>query len=228
MTFKDNWGYRDMLLDLQNKKRFGFVRYSDGDWNCFFNRKGRVVNEHDYLPDLGVELRACLKPEPGYHVGIMSSLFTPNRWWASNRVIKFVSDHPALSFCSSMILHCASIEGRLGLFFQALRGHRLVMVGNKSMLGMKPWLKDLELVEIPAQDCWLQKKEIEPRIIEAARSPGVVLFACSMPAKVWIRHAWESGCSASLIDVGSVFDPYVGTLSRNYMREGKAKLAKPV
>ncbi|HUS96932.1 MAG TPA: hypothetical protein VMX97_09360 [Hyphomicrobiaceae bacterium] len=224
----DPYDYAALLADLDAGRRFGFVRYSDGDWNCFFGRKGGVVNEHEYLPDLGAALRASLKSEPGYHVGIMSSLLTPGRWWAAPRVIEWTAAHPEVSFCSSMILHCASQRGELGPFFAALRGLRVSFVGNETMRGMQPWLGEFRLVEIPAQDCWLHRDEIVPRIIAAARQSDVVLFACSMPAKVWIRQTWESGAAASLIDVGSVLDPYVGRESRIYMRGGAVKLATPI
>ena len=222
----DPWVYDDMLSDIASGKRFAFVRYSDGDWNCFFNRVGRVVNEHTYMPDLGVALRESLKPEPGYHVGIMTSLLTPGRWWASEHVIKFVAEHPEIPFCSSMILHCASQYGTMGRYFEAIKGRRLVVVGNSDMAKMVPWLESFEHIIIPEQECWLDRDRIEPQIIDAAQEPGIVMFSCSMPSKVWIRRTWEAGGKASLVDIGAVFDPYIGRMSREYMREGRHILAE--
>jgi len=226
MTF--NWTYADMLDALCNRRRFAFVRYSDGDWNCIFGRQGGIGAEHRYRPDLGKALITSLKPEPDYHVGIMPSLLTPDRWWASNRVITWLAANPGLEFCASTLLHNAGSHGELAAYFEALRGQRLVFVGNADIAAMQPWLGDFEHVVIPKSDCWDRRDEILPRVLAACREPGVAMFACSMPAKVWIRQAWESGCGASLVDIGSVFDPYLGKLSRTYMADGRVKLAQPL
>lgn len=104
----------------------------------------------------------------------------------------------------------------------------MTLVSNACMASMRPWLGDFTLVEVPASNCWTERDVLEPLIIEACHPPGVVLFACSMPAKVWMRRAWDSRCQATLVDVGSVFDPYIGKMSRGYMREGRAMIAEPI
>jgi hypothetical protein len=221
----DKWAFDNMLADLRAGRRFSFVRYSDGDWGCIFGRRGAILDEHEYGPDLAAALLAAIRSEPGYHLGIMPGMFTPGRWWASAQTTEFVAAHPELSWCSSMILHAAGMAGRLGEFFEALRGWPITVVSHAGMAAMCPWLGDFEHVIIPLSHCWRERAEIEPRIIEACRAPGVALFSCSMPAKVWIRQAWEARCAATLIDIGSVFDPYIGRMSRGYMRDGKAVLA---
>jgi len=226
MSLIDPWEYNDMLSDMANGNRFAFVRYGDGEFACMFGDPGGVRNEHRYTQDLAGELAACLKSEHGYHVGIMPGLFVPGKWPASERVIEYAARHPEIEFCSSLILHAASMHGTLHRFFDEARHHRLVVVGNKAILKMQPWLGAFEFIEIPSQECWNKRAEIQPVIIAAAQQPGIVLLSCSMPANVWIRRAWEAGGKASLIDIGSVFDPYVGASSRNYMREGRAILAE--
>lgn len=225
MTTQD-WTYADMITTLHAKRRFAFVRYSDGDWNCIFGRTGGIGDEHKYKPDLGKALLDSLKPEADYHVGLMPSLLTPGRWWASERVIRWRNANPDLTLCSSLLLHSAGMRGKLDNYFEALRGNRLVVVGNAGAVAMRPWLGDFEHVVIPVSDCWDSRHEILPRILSACKAPGVAMFSCSMPAKVWIRQAWDAGCAASLVDIGAVFDPYLGKLSRSYMADGGVKLAK--
>lgn len=224
----DPFDYSALVSAIQSGDRIAFVRYSDGEWNCLLGRKGGIPCEHDYAPDLAEALRGALIPDPaaGYHVGIMPSLLTPGRWWASDRVIEYCTDRPHLQFCSSMIVHNASMAGHMGQLFEALRGVRVAIVGNEAMRAMTPWLGDFRLVEVPPRECWGQRDEIMPRIIAASRQADVVLFCCSIPAKVWIRQAWEADSWASLIDIGSVFDPYVGRQSRAYMREGRVVMAE--
>jgi len=224
----DKWGYADMIADIRAARRFAYVRYSDGDWGCIFGRKGRILDEHDYAPDLAAALQAAIASGPGYHLGLMRSMLTPGRWWASAQTAAFVETRPDLQWCSSLILHDASMNGDLGAFFSALEAHPVTVVSHAGMSALRPWLGDFRHIVIPQADCWKHRAEIEPLIVAAARMPGVMLFACSMPAKVWIRQAWLSGGLASLIDIGSALDPYIGRQSRGYMREGRAVLAQPM
>jgi len=227
-AMKDKWGYADMIADIRAERRFAYVRYSDGDWGCIFGRKGKILDEHDYGPDLAAALRAAIASEPDYHLGLMRSMLTPGRWWASEQTTAFVASRPDLAWCSSLILHDASMDGDLGAWFDALVQYRVTVVSHAGMRALRPWLGDFRHVVIPVADCWRRRAEIEPAIMAACRDPGVVLFACSMPAKVWIRKAWMDGGAATLIDIGSVLDPYIGRNSRSYMREGKARLADPL
>lgn len=226
---EDTWTFNELLADIRGRRRFAFSRYGDGEWNCIFGREGHIVNhEHTYSQSLGAALAVSLRTGQNYHVGIMDGLLVPGEWRASDRVIAWKAAHPEVAFCSSLLLHRASIHGRLGHYFEALRGQRLVLVANHSASAMRPWLGCFEHIEVPANDCWCASKTLLPRILSACREPGVVMFACSMPAKVWIRQAWDDNGLASLVDIGSVFDPYTGTQSRSYMRDNPVTLANPI
>ncbi len=225
----DGWDYAGMLGALRARRRFAYTRYCDGEWNAIFGRVGKNCDGHTYFPDMGRALLEAFRPEPaaGYHVGLLASLLREGRWWASGRTIALERERPLGSWCDAMILHRAGMRGELGRFFEALRGRPLAVVGNRHLAKMRPWLGGgFDHIVVPERDCWGVRERVLPEILRAARSPGVVLLACSMPARVWIRRAWEAGGEASLIDVGAVFDPYVGIMSRGYMREGRFVLAE--
>jgi len=225
----DSWNYSDMLADITEGRRFAYARYCDGEWSAIFNRRGGNCDGHKYFPDMGKALESALitDPENGYHVGIMPGLLTDtSRWWPAKRVIKYVDDHRTLSFCGGILLHGASMSGRMGMLFESLVGQRCVIVGNRDMNRLHPWIEIDQHIEVPEKDCWNARDRILPRIIEAAKHPGIILFACSMPAKVWIRKTWEANGQASLLDIGAALDPYAGRLSRNYMKDGHYTLAE--
>jgi len=203
------------------------VRYNDGEWNAIFQRHGENCDGHEYYPDMGRALIESLQPDPtnGYHVGICPGLLKPREWWASRRVIEFLAARPDLALCNSLMLQSASQRGDLGRLFDALRGKRIVFVGNAGMRGIAERIELADFVEVPERNCWTAGAEIAGRITFAAIEPGIVMLACGMPAKVWARQAWRDGGAASLLDVGSVLDPYCGRLTRNYMRRGEYVLA---
>ena len=129
-----------------------------------------------------------------------------------------------------MILHKASMAGRLGEFFNALQysQREIVLISHAGMYAMTPWLGKFIHYVIPDHDCWDRREAIGHVIQKAAEKDRILLFACSMPAKVWIRKAWNADGAAALIDVGSVFDPYINDNSRTYMQRSEHKLAAPL
>ena len=211
----DSFDYPTMLSMLREKKPFAFVRYGDGELNCMMGCVGANTKcEHKYSPELAKALKHAMVAEKDYHIGMMVNVLAGNEY--SSKLARELAEK--LPICSSLILHHASGRGKLAAFFKAVGP--VVMVGPRHMSGMAPWLNITRHVEIPDRNCWEKTEKIIPQLT----SGETYLFVASMPAKVWIREAWDK--KTTLIDIGSVFDPYVGIKSRSYMRAGKYTLAE--
>ena len=222
----DPFNFDSMLSALSQKKPFAFARYGDGEFYCLTGRVGSNVNkEHKYSPELAKALKEAMVTEPNYHVGAMDSVLNGKWVWAGEKngaqrpqreYVKSIAT--SMPFCSSLILHRASICGKMDAFFDAVGP--VVLVGPKRMEKMAPWLDITRHIVIPDQNCFSATEKILPQIT----SGETYLFMASMPAKVWIRKAWDE--KTTLIDIGSVFDPYLGIKSRDYMRKGEYVLAE--
>ena len=114
-----------------------------------------------------------------------------------------------LEWVASDIFHNASINGELPLLIDALKGRNVVLVGAKHLKGFNGW----EFIEVPSVDCWLNYEETLKELEQTITKDDVVLFCASMMSNVLID---KLNGKATLIDVGSVFDPYVGVKSRTY------------
>jgi hypothetical protein len=200
--------YARMIDDLKSHRSFKFSRFGDGEWNCIFNKLGQNCDGHKYFPDLGESLRRVLLSEPKYRVGIQPLSMSYER----TEQIKEFCRGLQIDWVNADVLHSASIDGELGQFVNALHGRYIVLVGPFHLSSYF----DCVHITIPYVDCWKKYDHIREQIefhIDGVNN-AVVLFAASMMSEVLIDDFADH--PHTFIDVGSVFDPYVGVKSRKY------------
>jgi hypothetical protein len=138
--------------------------------------------------------------------------------------------------------------GKLGLFIKALRSRRLILVGPEKLKPLEGDLFHFDrFVEVPDRspkppkdhpsrkgsdlpawlsvpiamrnNAWKYKDEVcsELRPILEKDPSTVVMFCAGMLSETAIYDLFEP--DRTLLDIGSVFDPFAGKLSRKYMRK---------
>jgi hypothetical protein len=198
MTFKEH------IDKIVNKEMYSFSRWGDGEWLCLLGAKGMNCDKHQYFPELREALRRVLESSPKYILGLQNH--------AKKSMGNAIDDTTSLfnlEWVASDIFHNASINGELPLLIDALKGRNVVLVGAKHLKGFNGW----EFIEVPSVDCWLNYEETLKELEQTITKDDVVLFCASMMSNVLID---KLNGKATLIDVGSVFDPYVGVKSRTY------------
>lgn len=205
--FKDE--YTKICKNLKEGKMFSFARYGDGEFNAVFGKKGQNCDGHQYFPDMGAKLKEILETRPKYMMGIQPLALTIMEQdkldWLMGLKINWVD---------SDVLHNANIEGTLDKFLYALKGKKILMVAPDHLGAYK----DLKFVHlrIPEKDCWLNYTKIVMAIEERIDKFDVILYCASMMTECLInRFAGR----ITQIDCGSIFDPYVGKMSRSYHRK---------
>ena len=198
MTFEQH------LVKIQNEERYSFSRWGDGEWNCLLGVNGMNCDKHNYYTDLGNRLERILASSPKYYIGLQN-LAQRQR----PEIIDLYTKGHNLNWSASDIFHNASIKGRLVHFFNVLRNRRVILVGGKHLKGFRDW----EFIEIPQVNCWLSYEDTLAQLKETITDDCIVLFCASMMSNVLIDDL-DGRCT--LIDTGSVFDPYVGVKSRTY------------
>lgn len=186
---------------IRSGQKFKFARYGDGEINCMNGKQGRNCDSHEYYTDLGKRLRETVKKEPDYMVGIQPLAVSH----MEESVKKYFGHFKKLY--DSDAIHSASIDGRMGELFEALKLRKVILVGPSHLFDMGEW----EHIVTPDRNCWLQYDEIKKQVLIHAEPDNVVLLCCGMMAEVLLPEV-----DATVIDIGSAFDPYVGVFSRRY------------
>ena len=75
-------------------------------------------------------------------------------------------------------------------------------------------------ISIPEKDCWLDKDSvvntIKNYINNWHKKNIIVLFCASMATNAMIDELYNWNYKHTYLDMGSVFDPYVGVAKRSY------------
>lgn len=202
---------------------YTFARYGDGEWISLLQLKShnkRNCDWHYYYPAMGLALRDVLKSRPAYRLGIqrMATELYPIE------IGKFMLDHQLqkLDWTNAEVLHRASTKGQLGLFAQECKG--AVWIGPEHLAPVAEALDVKKFVVVPTINVWESYGEVQHRAMTAVKKNDLVLVSCGMPAKILIHALQKEHPTATILDTGSVWDPFAGVKSRKYMQAGTFSL----
>jgi len=195
--------YERILMMLKENVNFKFARYGDGEINAMTGKRGRNCDGHEYFPDLGARLVKTVAQEPPYMVGIqpLSVSHLPN---------EVAGYFDGFTLYNADVLHSASIDGVLGRFFDALGGRYIILVGPPHLAG----LFDCVHIVVPTLNCWLHYENIKEQMEFHFKKDCVFLLSASMMSEILIADFQDFPCT--MIDTGSVLDPFAGVNSRKY------------
>src|SRR3972149_4339318 len=193
-----------MLLEGEN---FKFARYGDGEFLCMAGKIGKNCDGHEYFPDLGMALNDAFYSDPKYMVGIQPLSVNGGLY---QKAISQREGYPK-NIYDADVLHSASIDGKMHLFFDSIKKRDVFMVGPKHLF---PFFS--HGIIIKDSNCWNDYKSITEGLQNMlSKIQGNVMLMCaSMMTEVLINDLQNS--NNTIIDCGSVFDPYVNKLSRSY------------
>jgi hypothetical protein len=194
---------------------FSFSRFGDGEFSAIFGVEGVNSDGQRYFPELGQRLRQIVEAEaqPSYLMGLQTLAVMVH----GARPI--FSNFAGVKWVLADSLHNASMEGRLGAFFDSLVDREVLLVGAPHH-GQLAQERSWQYVEIPYGDCWPQYESLHATLAPRAASEDTVfLFCASMTANVLIDDLHRLNPRNTYIDAGSVFDPYVGIRNRGYQKE---------
>jgi hypothetical protein len=143
---------------------------------------------------------------------------------SGERIGSFLDEHKldALNWINASTFHQASMSGGLDPFIQAIANMPLIVVGPAHLQAIARSLRASAFVEVPGENCYLQLDRLCAETERALRDMPQGTFlsvSAGMPANVLIDRLNKTfGDRHMLVDIGSLWDPYAGVLSRNYMR----------
>lgn len=210
--------FDELVRKLNEREPFTFVRYGDGEWACLFGMDSKNCDGNIYFTDLSEALKNIVLSQPQYYMGMQYGALVSDYFGLKDKIYPFIWDLD-IDWVNADILHRASEFGKIQPFFDALQNREIILVGAEYFDGMQS-IPVADHVVIPDSNCWLEVEEIIAATNEAIldASPGcVVLFMASMAANVMIDRLYQiHGSYTTLIDMGSVLDPYLGIERRRY------------
>lgn len=220
MNLEDN--YDDMIAMLTTKEPFSFVRYGDGEfglilkderiWNHLSSKWGQT------LLDQAGPLRAIIESGPKYILGVQEMAY--RLWPEQLDALVPESVYTVQADC----LHRRSEVGTIDSFFDALSDRNVILVGPSYLSG---YCKHMgwQLITSIQDGSWRVWEDIYYKVViainkmdvEQNKKDPVVLYSASIASKLCIDRVYnEFGNVFTQIDTGSLFDPYVGVISRKY------------
>lgn len=207
---------------------FALSRWGNGEWHSVFGRnRGRTAGGQDYNAELGEELRIVLRGRPFYMMELKrwEKVFhgEVDQWLVAEGL-------DTLNWIAPDALHKASIKGRLAPVLQAIRqAPGFVAVGPPHLSSAQQTLGFSKLIAVPSANAFAARKSIAKKVLKVAKElpdGSVVTFSAGMTANLLVDDVHRGTDSRLiLLDVGSLWDPYAGVLSRSYMRSENFQLS---
>ena len=202
---------------------FSFSRFGDGEVLCMFPIP--TINENcdgsRFLPELKEPMKQIFRNNYEYFHAILNCTF----WTNGDKFKKFIEET-----CPDMLFVMGdfwqddiSANGRIPMLTNLLSQKEFCFIGNERLRNLQ-YVENMQLkhfIEIPAKDSFLKFKEIKQSILDMyAKGVKRFAFSAGYTTKILIDELFPIiGEDATMIDFGSVFDPYCGVLSRTSMRD---------
>jgi hypothetical protein len=211
-------------LDLiRTNKPFQLARFGDGEVLCMKLKPHPLTCNCDgskFADELVEPMRQIFRNNYNYYHCALDCTFNEN----GSEFKAFVEDNcPHIQFYDGEIWQHLSFDGRITEFIEVTNPYFPVIVGGshlENIKHMKGFEKPLKHIETPKKDAYKKLPDIHNEIM-ACHAIGyrMFLFGCGYVSKILIDSLFPYiGHDTFLIDVGSVFDPYVGRLSRDGMK----------
>lgn len=227
--------YNDWVEDIKSGKPISFSRWADGEMCSVIGSRVNQKNcdGHTFFPEMGRQLEKIIISRPAYRLGFMDL----NRLMYAGRtgpkparevLAPFLTKHNLYNYpwYSAEVFHRAAIKDKLSLLIPAVNQRNVIIVGPSHLKNLKT-VNYKHHVDVPMKDCFLAIETIYKNVVKILDTYKthnfLVSISASMPSCILVDKLYKShGTLHSFIDFGAVWDPFVGVLSRSYMRN-KAK-----
>lgn len=204
MAENTNITFEILFEKLKNNEPFTFLRFGNGEFDCIFQDTGRTHNKNGchYHRKLGQALRKLIEQPLPYYIGLQSL--------ALKQRPKLKEYFPQ-NWCQGDLLHYASIHLKFKPFLELLKQRKTLLIGNRTLRKI-----GLDIHEIPAKNLWFVYSDYKRVILAQAKNYDVICMCGGLAGKLLIHELYTLYPEKTIIDLGSVLDPYAGVVSRKY------------
>lgn len=201
---------------LQDRTPFAFSRWGDGEWSAILGMSGENCDGHRYSRRLREDLTEVLLAQPSYDLALQGLAMRRfgdqiQAWLARRRL--------SIDWVDADIFARRSIANELQPLFQALAARQVVLVGPAHLQRIARRFPLAGHIIVPDSNCHDDVVRVVDDTTAHLRGLEDVVVAVSagMSANV-IIHRLSQGEARhhTLIDFGSLWEPYVGLAIRRY------------
>ncbi len=207
--------YNELISKLQKGEPFKFSRWGDGEWLCMQGFQGENRDGNIYTPELRTALIDILGSQPQYYMGIQYGVFYNER--LRKDAISQMLFLNKIDWVNGDILHQASEFGCLRWFVDALKDRNVVVIGAEYFSEL-PYHHITTKPDNSYYDNESIFMEINSRDVTGYNTDPVYLVASAMNSNIIIDKLPDN---VTAIDIGSVFDPYLGRPRARYQHTMK-------
>jgi len=209
------------FLDLiENDKPFSLSRFGDGEILCMYpNGMKENCDGNKFFPELSAPMKQIFINNYDYYHCLLDCTFYYNADLFRSLINEYCPD---MEFYNGEIWQELSLNGKIGDIISALNKYAVVLVGGKHIGNVRylhGWDNAPMHLEIPSVDSFKSVDKIMEQIGELyIQGYRMFCFSAGYTTKIIIDTLYPYiGHDAFMIDMGSVFDPYCGRLSRDTM-----------
>ena len=213
----------DFYLDLIiGNKPFQLSRFGDGEILAMQLEPHSLKQNCDgsrFIPELIEPMRQIFMNNYNYYHCLLDCSFNES----GDKFKQFIEETcPEMQFYDGEIWQELSFGGRITELIQAISPYNPCFIGGKHISKVKfiHGIDSMRFIEIPDRDSFLQFDRIFADCMNMHLSGcRMFLFSAGYTTKPLIDTLYPYiGHDTFLLDMGSVFDPYCGKLSRDGMK----------
>lgn len=211
---------------LNAQHPFAFTRWGDGEWQAILGRQGETCDHQPYSPALQWDLTRVLESRPSYVLGLqryaVARFGGEIRQWLEARQLE-------LPWIDADVFHRASRDGTLEPFLLTLRRRAVVLVGPSYLLNLGLFAR-LAHVQVPERDGYASytslRDHVRSTLLPFCSDRVVVVVSAGPTAKILIHDLQAEYPQHAFVDVGALWEPYVGKITRTYHRQVVERLSR--
>ena len=199
---------------LDAGENFKFLRFGDGEFHSYLGSDIVIgKNEHDIYPALTNKIRSIVDNlNPSHYNALQPYSLT---------IPEFKNIIPDINWLNADVFHNASEAGELAQFFRSLQKRDVVLVSNWEKLKFaqdRSW----GFIRVEDRNCFNDYDFVVYNMGDWS-SNTVFLFAAS---RLSVPVIYDGPEDCTMIDIGSLLDPYIGRVTRGYHKRMTEEVMK--
>lgn len=217
-----DFSMQEILSRIESPNGLQYARFGDGAFYCLRGDQGQNCDGVIYTPDQAVALLEVILNPNIIHgmakIGVREA--NASQWLVDNKI--------NIEWVNADTVHDASDNGTLRPFVECISNYKIILVGAKHLTRLRAFPIH-QFIGVHPTHAFEEVPRIYQEIVKTLKNnksvqayrPIVLLSAgqAASPTLVSLLSREDSCSGVSVLDIGSIWDPYVGVLSRKNHRQ---------